>query len=955
MWQQHHQECISINECSPRAYYVPFAKGDEKSYNRKDSSRFVSLNGVWGIEPYESPYDAGDFWTKTCSMQITVPSCVQYFGMDNFQYTNWRYPFPYEPPLVPQKNPCYHYTRTFVYEKTDNERLYFVSEGVDSCFYLYINGAFVGFSQISHKLGEFDITPFVHSGENKIDILVLKWCKGSYLEDQDKWRFTGIFRDVYLLKRSAKHITDYRILTKIDGKDGLVCFAPKDGLETVVCLNGERKTTQGQPIEFRIENADLWSAETPRLYELTIECNGEIIYERVGIRTSEVKDGVFLINGKPVKLYGVNRHDFHPEKGAAVSEEDIKADLLLMKRLNVNAIRTSHYPSAPYLYALCDEMGFYVMSESDLECHGAHTGWNPKKDVANNVIGSIAENPLFADSFLERQMFNVENNKNHACVVIWSLGNESGFGQNFLDVIPAIRAIDDRPLHYEGAWRYPDRFTKDDYHAWDLDMASRMYEDVPWVQDVFLADEKEKRPLVFCEYQHAMGNGPGGFKEYIELFESNPRMMGGFVWEWADHGVSYGGKTERYGGDFGEIVHDGNFCIDGIVTADRRLKAGSLQMQYFYQPLAFAFEDGELIVFNKNFFAVESGELWVEQGGKTQKISVSIAPREGIKLAFEKEKTLLVRYFRMGETEPCAKEQFYFNAYMPTVFCGKSFKMEEKGRLLVVQVGDAEYCLDQTSGEIVSVKVDGETFGGMKLTLWRAPTDNDRKIRVAWEEQNVPYAYPNVLSYAVEGAQIRFVFGMGNGRTCYLLKGELVYTFSENGFSVSIDYDTAQKSGVEYYDYLPRLGWEMALPKSFNRLRYLAYGGENGNGETYSDLYEYAVKTEYETDVVSQYYPYAKPQESGSHFAPEYAELTDGNVYILAEGMRSFSALPYSAETLAKAKHHDELPATDGTYFTADYYMSGIGTGSCGPKTREPYRMPLKGKGTIRFFFKKRV
>ena len=955
MWRQYHKECGNINECSPRAYYIPFKKGDNQSYQRKNSSCFVDLNGTWGIEPYESPYDAGEFWTKGCFREISVPSCVQYYGMDWFQYTNHNYPFPYEPPIVPEKNPCYHYRRAFVYDKQDAERVYFVTEGVDSCFYLYVNGVFVGFSQISHKLSEFEITPFLKVGENQLDILVLKWCVGSYLEDQDKWRFTGIFRDVYLLKRSKNHITDYSIRTDIDGVDGLVTFVPKDKLETVVTCQGERKITTGEPLTFRIRDAQFWSAEIPALYDLTIECEGEIIYERVGIRTCEVKDGLFLVNGAPVKLYGVNRHDFHAEKGAAVSEEDIKADLLLMKKLNVNAIRTSHYPGAPSLYRLCDEMGFYVMSESDLETHGAATGWNPKKDSGRDALGSIAEAPMFEDAFRERQVFNVENNKNHACVVIWSMGNECGFGQNFLKALPAIRALDNRPVHYESFWRYPERYTEEEYYAWDFDMVSRMYEDCNWVENTYLLDEKEKRPLVLCEYQHAMGNGPGGFKEYLDVFEKYDRVMGGFVWEWADHGVSYGGKTERYGGDFGEIVHDKNFCMDGIVTVDRRLKAGSLQMKRFYQPFGFSFENGELAVFNKNFFKAEDGTLVVEQGGKTQNFAVKIAPRETLKLCFDGGKTLFVRFYRKGEAEACAQQQFYFNTYMPATFLAKQPKFYDDGRYIVAQVGESKYRIDKTSGEMASALVDGVSFDGMKLTIWRAPTDNDRKIRVAWEEKKIAHAGANAIAYRVDGSKLCFTIGLGGGSTCYLLKAELVYEFTDDGVSIAIDYDTTQKSGVEYYDFLPRLGWKMALPKSFDRLSYLAYGSDVGNGETYADLYEYAVKQVYEADVASQYFPYAKPQESGSHYAPEYAELTDGKAYILAEGMRSFSALPYSAEELVCATHHDELPESSGTHFTVDYFMSGIGSNSCGPKLPAPYRMPTKGSGEIRFFFGKKM
>ncbi|MBQ4269850.1 MAG: hypothetical protein IJB97_09420, partial [Clostridia bacterium] len=395
MFKQYHQGDKNVNLCAPRAYYVPFSDRQNRSYNRADSDRFYALNGVWKITEYESAYDADEFWLKSGEKEIPVPSCVQYFGYDGFQYTNISYPFPFAPPIVPEKNPCYHFSRTFTYIKAEAEKVYFVTEGVDSCYYLYVNGAFVGFTQISHKLGEFDITPFLKDGGNKIDMLVMKWCMGSYLEDQDKWRFTGIFRDVYLLKRPEGHIVDYKIDATIDGDDGIVTFAPSSAVSARVTFNGETKETNGEALSFRVKNARFWSAETPNLYDMTIESVGERIFERVGIRTSEVKDGVYLFNGKPIKFFGVNRHDFHPEKGAAVSFEDMRSDLLLMKKLNVNAVRTSHYPSSPLFYGLCDEIGLYVMSESDLESHGSQAAWHQSNELWQKGIGFIAEDVRF--------------------------------------------------------------------------------------------------------------------------------------------------------------------------------------------------------------------------------------------------------------------------------------------------------------------------------------------------------------------------------------------------------------------------------------------------------------------------------------------------------------------------------------------------------------------------------
>ncbi len=948
--EKYYEQDKNINLCAARAYYVPFEKGQAVSYDRADSARFITLNGIWKIKAYETVLDAENFLNEACDKEIPVPSCVQYFGLDWFQYTNCYYPFPFAGTKIPNKNPAYHYTRTVSVTKNTDEKIYLVTEGVDSCFYLYVNGAFVGFSQISHKVGEFDITPFVKQGENKIDMLVVKWCMGSYLEDQDKWRFTGIFRDIYLLRRPKNHLRDYKIDTDIDGDDGVVTFTPRDTLQTSVTLNGETQETNGEPLVFRIQNAKLWSAETPYLYPMDIECNGEVIFQRVGIRTSKVENGLYLFNGKPIKLYGVNRHDFHPEKGAAVSLADMKRDLTLMKELNVNAIRTSHYPSSPLLYELADEMGFYVMSESDVESHGCQAAWNEKNEWTKD-IGIIAEDERYYDAILEREVFNVENHKNHACVVIWSMGNESGWGENLIKIAHVMHGWDSRPLHYESENNYfPGKYSKEDYASWELDMHSRMYASVPWLKDVFLKDESDTRPMVYCEYAHAMGNSPGDLKGYWEVIEAHDRLMGAFIWEWADHGVSYGGKTERYGGDFGEALNDNNFCIDGIVTADRNCKAGTYSMQYFYQPLQFTKDGDTLCVKNKNFFAPMVGTLKVQDKNGEHSFEMCIAPRECIKLPCAGESTVYTEFIKRGETEPCAHQQFYVNAYLPRAFKEKQVQITENMRYVYVTAGDNEYTLDKTSGEIIDVKVDGESLGGVAFNVWRAPLDNDRNIRKLWEWRLLHLARPDALRVCVNGNQVQVDIGVGYARSIYLVEAKLTYTFHGDGVEISISYNTEKKHGYEYYAYLPRIGWKMKLDKRFDKVKYLAYG----NGETYADMYDHAVKAEYSAKVQDEYFPYAKPQESGSHYLPEYAEVTDGKYTVRAEGMRSFSAIGYSAETLMQAKHHDELPESDGTYFCVDYYMTGLGTGSCGPQVQPPYQTPEEGEGSIRLYFEKK-
>lgn len=917
-----------------RSYYVPFSLNDKKSYDREASSRFILLNGKWKITPYESVLDADRFWENECENQINVPSCVQYYGYDYFQYTNTRYPFPFNPPQVPLRNPAYHYSRYFELNKTE-EKTYIVFEGVDSCFYLYINGIEVGYSNISHRISEFDITPFIVDGKNKIDVLVLKWNAGSYLEDQDKWRFTGIFRDVYMLSRPQEHITDYKITTDIQDKNGIVSF--KNNSEITIAVEFQNETKQvakRETVVFTVKDAQFWSAETPYLYDMKISANGEAIYNRVGIRTTEIKDGVYLFNGKPIKFYGVNRHDFHPEKGCAVNREDMLGDVLLMKSLNVNAVRTSHYPASPLFYELCDEYGLYVMSEADLESHGVVTsqgGYNEKLHTL------IADDALFEQSTIERNFCNVEEHKNFTSVVMWSLGNESGWGTNLKKAFQIISDSDSRPVHYESI--SPNFVSEDEYYENSgLQMVSKMYASPEWMLEDYLNDKKETRPLMLCEYAHAMGNGPGGLKEYWEIIESSERFMGGFIWEWADHGVRYDMDGLRYGGDFGEYLHDGNFCIDGIVSADRKIKAGTLQMKYYYQPLKFERRGNLLKVTNKNYFKAETGELAIN--GVIQ--SVCIPPRESIEIAVPDD-DIKAQYFVGGKEVAQAQ---LLTEKSETAIIPVKITTEVRGHSLAVKAGNNEYLIDLQSGEIESVTANDRIFGAIKLNLWRAPADNDMFIQKKWQDALIKQARPFVEEYAIEDNRIFFEVFVGVDSREALLKAKLSYAFGNDGVIVQLDY---RQLNAENYEYLPRIGLAMKLEKSFDKLKYRAYG----DGETYCDMYEYAFKDEYESAVKGQYYHYVRPQESGSHYLPDYAELTDGKDTVHIEGMQSFSALPYSAAQLEKAKHDFELPESDGVYLCADYFMGGLGSNSCGPLPSKRYRVPKTGKGRIIITFGK--
>lgn len=935
-------KCIGLEK--PRAYYVPFEENAPLSHEREDSKRFLSLNGSWKITAYESVSNADGFWEKDGEKKITVPSCVQYYGYDYFQYTNIRYPFPFNPPKVPSKNPAYHYSRRFSYNK-NGEKAYIVFEGVDSCFYLYVNGNFAGFSQISHRISEFDITDFLQDGENKIDVLVLKFCFGSYLEDQDKWRFTGIFRDVYILRRPKKHLTDFKIKTKISGKNGVITFVNKSDVSAEVSVENQVATVDGgKEHSFTIENAKFWSAEQPNLYDVIIKSQSESIFLSAGIRTSQVKNGLFLINGKPVKFYGVNRHDFHPEKGAAVCKEDMLKDILLMKSLNVNAVRTSHYPSSPLFYEMCDRYGLYVMSETDLESHGCDDCGDERKTLDDCYKGysQIAEDERFLDAIKMRQECNVEEHKNYPSVVIWSLGNESGWGKNIIAAANFVKQLDDLPVHYENIdCRSRENYPLDEYYAAPLDMVSRMYVNVNWIKDEFLTDERETKPFVMCEYAHAMGNGPGSFKEYCELFESSPRLMGGFVWEWADHGVTYGGKTERYGGDFGEFEHDGNFCIDGIVTADRRIKAGTLSMKKAYQPLKFVKKGDGFTVFNKNFFAVEEGELLINDGKNESKIKIAVEPRKTLFVDYNAQ-FFTVRYFK-GDNE-VAREQL--GNYIPPreneaeKLTFSPVKIEKTAGKLLVSCGKIDYEIDEDSGEITRINFKKLSLDGVHWNLWRAPMDNDKYQAIQWNNFFLRYAKPDVIKYSIKQNKISFNLLLASSGRRPIFSATLSYEFFAEGVKLSVKYT---KIARDFCDYLPRIGFVLKADKSFNKLKYLARGPQ----ETYCDYCDFAFKGEYESLVENEYFHYAKPQESGSHCDAEYASISDGKNSISAFGMRSFSALPYSSDDIQNALHDDELKPSEHVYFCVDLYMSGSGSNACGPAPQPEYRMPTSGKGEI--------
>lgn len=560
-----------------RSHYIPFSVNDKFGYknhiiDKYSSSEVISLNGVWDFIDHKSLSDINKI-DELLNRKIDVPSCVQCYGYDYFQYTNLIYPFPFKPPYVPDENPVFHYRKKF--NIIHKSKVFLIFEGVDSAFYLFINNRKVGYSQITHSKSEFDITEYVVDGENIVDVVVLKWCASSYLEDQDKFRFTGIFRDVYILNRPYNYIWDYKIEPIKKDNKWIVLFTNLSNIDlTILFGNKVFVAYKKQSVEIPINNPKLWTAEHPYLYELIIKTSEEKIYERFGLRDVKIKDGIFLINDKHIKLKGVNRHESNPKTGATVTIEDTEKDILLIKSINANAIRTSHYPDIPEFYELCDYHGLYIVDEADLESHGA-----AGEDYSLQRWQDFANSGLYDDAVTDREMSLYERDKNRTCVIIWSLGNESNYGTMFHNGADYIHSHDSRPIHYEGIYNLVD---KSDYYTNRIDICSRMYPSIEQIQKEYLNDKKEKRPLLICEYTHAMGNSCGDVKDYWEIINSSDRIIGAFLWEWCDHAVLVNGQL-KYGSDFPEHHNDGNFCCDGLVTPYRVFKSSTYEVKSIYQ------------------------------------------------------------------------------------------------------------------------------------------------------------------------------------------------------------------------------------------------------------------------------------------------------------------------------------------------------------------------------------
>lgn len=989
-WENHH--LLHINRMPSHAHLIT-CKDEESAISREygDNPYYQLLNGTWQFGYYKSVWDIPKNFLETIeectSDNVEVPACWQNYGYDKPLYVNRDMPVPLDPPFVPDDNPAAVYHRDFIVDESWLERQTSITfNGVDAAFYLWINDKFVGYSQGSHMPSEFDISAFVKAGINTVTVVNLKWCDGSYLECQDKWRLNGIFRDVYLMSRPLNHISD--VFVKTDWERGLEC--PKLKIEMTASFGNANdsefeakvKLTDGIKalfqkallikekqivIEEYIDSPKLWSYENPNLYHLIIEVGEaeQVLCIPVGFRKIEIKEQQFFLNDKPVKISGMNRHDFNPDTGYYVSKENMLKDILVMKQHNVNAVRTAHYPNAPEFLYLCNEYGLMVMDEADMETHSFQ------------VVGDysrLSDDPDWEEAIVERAERLVQRDKNHPCVVFWSLGNECGFGRNQKAMRRYIKSVDtSRPVHY--------------LHAYEdecVDVVSRMYSNFEFLEEQAGLDDP--RPFLLNEYGHSMGNSLGSLDKYIELFKNNKRLIGGFIWEFCEHGFrrkdENGQEWFAYGGDFGDEPNDAQFCIDGIVDSNHNPRPNMLEFKKLVQPVEIKLvSDANYKVQIKNayyfstlehLYAVwtlyedgleaETGEFspgsiepmsakefklpctYERKRGKEYFLEISMRLRETISWAEKGHEVAFEQFELMAEDSEKEAAGSESSAHK-MVNCTPTLNIE--GDYAYIHADRTEIKFHLRKGKIVSYRFDDEEFlaEGPKFNAWRAPTDNDiapvntNGIIHDWLAFGFDKMQEKVMSVSIEEKmdgiliETESVYGKHSIYPNYRTK--LTY-FIEGSGSINI---TLNALPLKENMSPPRIGLTMKLKKGFEKLKW--YG--NGKHQTYSDIMNSGRVKVYESTVDEEFVDYVRPQENGNKTKVRWMSLTNEKGIGLcakAEGLMEASAMHYSLENLTEAKHTYDLKHIDEVVWNLDAKQCGVGNGSCGIRTLPEYCVP---------------
>ena len=926
----------SENRLKTRSYYIP-----------KGIAKQICLNGEWRFAFFSRDIDVPEKIEKWDT--IDVPSCWQLRGYENPNYSNVLYPYPLDPPFVPDDNPCGVYEREFNIENLFG-KYYYVFEGVSSCAFLYINGEYVGFTQGNHLQSQFDITPFVTAGQNTVTVKVLKWCCGSYLEDQDFFRFNGIFRDTYILNRPNGHIEDVEIIP-----NDKAINIKLDGNAKVKIFDGEELLFEGDfqnEFEFAPKNPVLWNAEKPHLYTAVLERNGEIIEFKIGLRKVEVSSKYeLLINGQSVKLKGINHHDTSEVGGWYQTNQEIKRDLELMKELNINCIRTSHYPPVPYLVELADEMGFYVILETDIETHGfgnrlpGGCGYDPDDEVWP------CTNDLWTKEFVLRMERAVELFKNFTSVIMWSTGNESAHGKNHKEMIKWTKNRDNtRLVHCEDASR------KREYNVSDVD--SGMYWQLDTIEER-VANEEIKTPVFLCEYSHAMGNGPGDVLDYWELVYKHDKFIGGCIWEWADHTVIEDG-VRKYGGDFkGELTHDGNFCCDGLVMSDRSFKAGTLEAKAAYQPLNTKYENGVLTLINRyDFTSFSECEIYfeIEADGvvlSKQDIKINLEPHKSAEVqvelpSFSAALGAHLNVYLCKDGVLLAHTQHKLDSGKNIDFTVCKDCVSEDNENFYIKTNNLECVINKHYGHFVSIKANGieQLSKPSDITVQRPITDNDKKMAAkwnkvnGWEGENFDYQFTKIYECGIKDGAIEIKGALSGISRLPFFKYTLRLSADENGVvKVALIGDIREARTP----WLPRLGFNFVMPKSNSEFSYYGFGPY----EAYCDMHNGSKRGFYQSNADKEYVDYIRPQEHGNHF--DTKKLCIGQLVFDTDSFFEFGVSNYSIKAIEKASHTNELVSDGNIHLRLDYKASGIGSGSCGPALIEKYQ--LKEKAIKHVFF----
>ncbi len=944
---------FEVNKLPARSYFIPYPNRTSADAVSPAEKRYASpmvecLNGDWDFRFYPKPAelpavldtDAVD-WEK-----IVVPGCWQFQGYDRPFYLNTRYQFPFDPPNIPttgevgkvfslmrtgNKGPGYETPheeynfvgvyRRFVQVEGDGKDYVISFLGVASCLELYVNGCFVGYSEGSHNTAEFDLSDFLHSGKNELLAVVRRWSNGSYLECQDMFRNNGIFRDVLL--RKGRAIWDIDVQTEQTGSSYAlrvsVQMTEERGLRVALRGYGIERTAgaQGRTVEVSFENLKVqeWTADTPNLYDLYIETDEECVKSRIGFRNVRIEGRKFLVNGRAVKFHGVNHHDTSPTGGYTMTPTEIERDINLCKEYNIDTIRTSHYPPDPYLLELCDEYGIYVVDEADLETHGSFMHRFPPN------YGRITQDPYWEAHYVDRGIRLYERDKLHPCVVMWSLGNESGGYRNTDAMYAELKKRTKLPVHYEGAIHSKRKA---------YDVGSEMYPTVEQVRRVGQGTARVKqlndRPYFLCEYAHAMGVGPGAMEDYWEEIYAYDSLMGGCIWEMVDHAVLHPDGSYTYGGDHGEWCHDGNFCVDGIFYPDRRPSTGARIAKFVYRPIRMKhLGEDRFEVFNTTGFRPgEDFELrFAWNDGRTAVINPAVAPREKQIITVKPEGQAKDKESRMEwvtvttvdkrSSREAAREQVVLSALEP---------LDRK--LLQPTDFSEQFCVKE--GRVSLNDVFASAVPGTLLT--RVSTDNDKTLLGQRPLEEFYGGSEEHLSTQRQDGRLIVRSRLNFKKSAFLCTD--TYQAVSGGILVTSQLHCERGNGD-----LPRFGKCYRLDPNFDRVSYL--GRE---GESYCDMREQSIIGTVSCHVKDMTEPNIRPQESGNRMDCQYVSLSDGVrtvTFTAVDRPFELAVKPYSDGELVHMKHRED-EITTGTYVTIQAFQMGIGTGSCGPATRKQYR-----------------